>query len=121
VWLRYCVPTTDVNRARWPLHPLWVLIQQANFGDMPSCPVVRQKQQRVVLERMVAAVTGYVTSTAAWLGGPIASDGMMFSLVFRWFCDEVATYLERRDQSFTELVVKKRKRYGRTSAAGLAA
>ena len=28
------------------------------ISDVPSCPVVRQKQQRVVLERMVAAVTG---------------------------------------------------------------
>lgn len=121
VWLRYCVSTTDVNRARWPLHPLWVLIQQANFGDVPSCPVVRQKQQRVVLERMVAAVTGYVTSTAAWIGGPMASDGVMFSLVFRWFCDEVATYLERREQSFLELVVKKRQRIGRTNTADAAA
>lgn len=112
VWLRYCVPTTDVNRARWPVHPLWVQIQAADFGMLPSCPVVRQNQRRVVLERMVAAVTGYVTSTAAWIGGPLASDGVMFSLVFRWFCDEVATYLEKREQSFTELVVKKRQRFG---------
>ena len=121
VWLRYCVPTADLNRARWPVHPLWVLVQQADFGVLPSCPVVRQDQRRIVLERMVAAVTGYVTSTAAWLGGPMASEGVMFSLVFRWFCDEVATYLEKRDQSFTDLVVKKRQRFGRTSCAGVAA
>jgi hypothetical protein len=30
-WLRHTIPNGDPNRARWPISPLWQLVQQASF------------------------------------------------------------------------------------------
>lgn len=32
-WLRYVVPTADTNRSRWPVHPVWQVLQGA-FGSV---------------------------------------------------------------------------------------
>jgi hypothetical protein len=35
-WLRYVVPTADTNRSRWPVHPVWEVIQSA-FAPAVVC------------------------------------------------------------------------------------
>ncbi len=116
-WLRYCVPSTDLNRARWTVHPLWLMVQSARFEVLPSCPVVRSRKRQVALGRAVASVAGYASSVSAWLGGPFASQQVDVSLIFHWFCDQVATYLAERGQEFGSVVLDKRQRFGLPAAA----
>jgi hypothetical protein len=111
-WLRYCVPSTDPNRARWVVHPLWQVIQAARFDALPSCPVVRSRKRQMALGRAVAAVAGYASSVSAWLGGPYASRQVDVSLVFHWLCDQAAAYLAERGRAFGSVVLDKRQRFG---------
>jgi hypothetical protein len=115
-WLRYCVPSTDPNRARWEVHPLWQVIQEAQFEALPSCPVVRSRKRQVALGRAVASVAGYASSVSAWLGGPFASEQVDVSLIFHWFCDQVAAYLLERGRAFGTVVLDKRQRFGLSAA-----
>jgi hypothetical protein len=44
-WLRYVTPTGDTNRARWPVHPAWAVVQGAfSQEDAGLGPLVRQGQ-----------------------------------------------------------------------------
>lgn len=115
-WLRYCVPSTDPNRARWAVHPLWQVVQAARFELLPSCPVVRSRKRQVALERAVASVAGYASSVSAWLGGQFAAQQVDVSLIFHWFCDQVATYLAERGHEFASVVLDKRQRFGLSAA-----
>ena len=90
-----CPTPTDVNRARWPLHPLWEVIQHANFGVMPSCPVVRGRSSSVS-----GADGGSSDGLCHRLDSGLdrGTDGERsgdVSLVFRWFCDEVEQPIRR--------------------------
>jgi hypothetical protein len=111
-WLRYCVPTEDTNRSRWPLHPLWAVIQAADFGALPSCPLVRVRKQQFILDRTVATVAGYLSSSAAWLGGRFASEQADLSVVLRWFCQQAEQYYADRGVAFSSVVLDKRQRFG---------
>ena len=73
--VRYCLPsTTDTNRARWPLAPIWELAAQEAEGDLfemrsylaPDAVkhVHREEQIRIIL----ALVAGNMTTLAALEG-----------------------------------------------------
>jgi hypothetical protein len=49
-WLRYVVPSEDSNRARWPVHPAWEVVQHA-FEDqpLPESEMEREEQEREAL------------------------------------------------------------------------
>ena len=89
-WLRYVTPNSDTNMARWPLHPTWMVVQQAFADDLPTLTdddgnlqldsdgvvqtvppvtVVRKRKVQVNVERAVKAIFGYAASLAAFLGG----------------------------------------------------
>jgi hypothetical protein len=63
-WLRYVVPTDDSNRARWPVHPAWEVIQRA--ADEVPLPEHEQKpeseQERAEREKeeLLAEVDAYL-------------------------------------------------------------
>lgn len=62
------VPTADTNRSRWPLHPLWVDLQEciAEFnaaGIYRDCPEAAVLQER--MQRMVISVYGYLKRIGA--------------------------------------------------------
>jgi hypothetical protein len=41
-WLRLAIPSTnDTTRSRWPTHPLWELLQAADFG-IPDIPTMQR-------------------------------------------------------------------------------
>ncbi|HLW03548.1 MAG TPA: hypothetical protein VKT82_33185 [Ktedonobacterales bacterium] len=111
-WLRYCIPTSDVNRSRWPVHPLWQVIQAADFGALPSCLLVRVRKRQFYLDRAVATVAGYLSSSAAWLGGRFADDQVDISVVLGWFCERAEQYYAEREQAFSSIVRDKRQRFG---------
>ncbi len=120
-WLRYCIPTSDVNRSRWPVHPLWQVIQTADFGMLPSCPLVRVRKRQFYLDRAVATVAGYLSSSAAWLGGRFADGQVDISVVLGWFCERAEQYYAERDQAFSTVVWDKRQRFGLARSAEAAA
>lgn len=120
-WLRYCIPTADVNRSRWPTHPLWQVIQAADFGVLPSCPLVRVRKRQFILDRAVATVAGYLSSSAAWLGGRFADGQADLSVVLGWFCERAEQYYAERDQDFSTVVQDKRQRFGLVSGESVAA
>lgn len=81
-----------MNRSRWPVHPLWQVIQAADFGDLPSCPLVRVRKRQFHFDRAVATVAGYLSSSAAWLGGRFAEEQVDISVVLGWFCERAEQY-----------------------------
>jgi hypothetical protein len=120
-WLRYCVPTADTNRSRWPVHPLWEVIQAADFGALPACPLVRVRKRQFILDRTVATVAGYLSSSAAWLGGRFAEQQADLSVVLRWFCQQAEQYYADRGVAFSSVVQDKRQRFGLVAGAEVAA
>ena len=120
-WLRYCIPTADKNRSRWPVHPLWEVIQAADFGAIPSCPLVRVRKRQFFLDRAVATIAGYLSSSAAWLGGRFAEEQVDISVVLRWFCERAEQYYAEREVDFSLVVQDKRRRFGLTPGAVVAA
>lgn len=62
------VRQADSNRSRWPLHPLWALLQQ-HVATLPAQGVVREvdKDARLLEQmlRLAVSVEGYVKRSAA--------------------------------------------------------
>lgn len=62
------VPQRDGNRSRWPLHPLWILVQE-HVATLPVQGVVREVDPAVRLHeqmlRLAISVEGYIKRAAA--------------------------------------------------------
>jgi hypothetical protein len=65
-WLRLVEPKADVNRARWPVHPVWKQIQEGftNVASAPlpeeGCRLVREQRhsgRRRLINRLATAIT----------------------------------------------------------------
>ena len=98
-WLRYVTPTKDSNRARWPVHPAWVVVQGAfTQEDDGLGPIVRVRKREKNIERGLASVIGYLSTLAAWVGGDLATPETDISLVLRWLYGAGLDYLEEKDR-----------------------
>ena len=58
-WLRYVTPTEDTNRARWPVHPDWEVIQQAFDEPEPVAETDYEREEREK-EELLAEVDAYL-------------------------------------------------------------
>ena len=72
-WLRYVVPTEDINRSRWPVHPDWQVIQSA-FQFVEKKKQHEQREPKELFpyvdeEQAVCTVAG---SAAPALAAPLA-------------------------------------------------
>lgn len=70
-WLRYTVPSSDSNMARWPVHPAWVALQAA-FSSVPASAIgslIRQRIRQVNILQLVRQIGGCASTLSAWLGG----------------------------------------------------
>ena len=57
-WLRYVMPTTDTNRARWPVHPAWEVIQHAfDPKPLPESEYEREEREK---QELLAEVDAYL-------------------------------------------------------------
>src|SRR5205823_8174930 len=57
-WLRYVIPTDDSNRARWPVHPAWEVIQRAaDETPLPESEYEREEREK---EELLAEVDAYL-------------------------------------------------------------
>jgi hypothetical protein len=93
------------------------VIQAADLGALPACPLVRVCKRQFFLDRVVATVAGYLSSSAAWLVGPFAEEQVDISVVLRWFCEQAEQYYAERDVDFSLVVQDKRQRFGLARSA----
>ena len=100
-WLRHTIPNGDPNRARWPLSPLWSLVQQASFF-CDGTPAVRERRRTGDLTLLCQMIAGCSTSAAAFLNQvlPSEDDGTHFLI---WFWDWLERYLADKGVSFEQL------------------
>jgi hypothetical protein len=53
-WLRYVIPSDDTNRARWPVHPAWEVIQRAADEEpLPESEYEREEREKEELLQLV--------------------------------------------------------------------
>jgi hypothetical protein len=97
-WLRHTIPNGDPNRARWPLSPLWNLMQQASFF-CDGTPAVRERRRAGDLTLLCQMIAGCSTSAAAFLTQvlPTGDNGTHFLI---WFWDWLERYLIEKGVSF---------------------
>jgi hypothetical protein len=109
-WLRHTIPNSDPNRARWPLSPLWQLVQQASFF-CDGTPAVRERRRTGDLTLLCQMIAGCSTSAAAFLTRvlPSQDDGTHF---LTWFWDWLERYLEEKGVSFEQVKEEKATRLG---------
>lgn len=111
-WLRYIIPTDDQNSSRWPVHPAWKVVQAAFVEPVEAGlgPVVRERIREKNLERGVAAMIGYSSTLASWLGGEYADAESDVSLTFQWLYAEGMKYLKKKRLDFHQEVKRKQLR-----------
>lgn len=114
-WLRHTIPNGDPNRARWPLSPLWQLIQQASFF-CDGTPAVRERRRAGDLKLLCQMIAGCSTSAAAFLTQalPAQDDGTHFLI---WFWEWFERYLEEKGLNFDQIRAEKAARLGIGAAA----
>ena len=101
-WLSLRTPAADSNRARWPEAPEWAAIRGAEIGS-PTSPLVREMVQSADELRIIRGLVGYASSLAA-LG---AAKGVGPALART--SPGVSAYLERKGETFTDIVARKRR------------
>jgi hypothetical protein len=109
-WLRHTIPNSDPNRARWPIAPLWKLVQQASFF-CDGTPSVRERRRAGDLTLLCQMIAGCSTSAAAFLTQvlPSGDDGTHFLI---WFWDWLEKYLQEKGVNFEQVRKGKATRLG---------
>jgi hypothetical protein len=64
-WLRYVIPTDDSNRACWPMHPAWEVIQRA--ADEEPLPESEYEQKEELLQLVDAELEAHPFPPSDWL------------------------------------------------------
>jgi hypothetical protein len=101
-WLSLRVRSSDSNRARWPEAPEWTVIRGAEIGS-PTSTLVRALVRSADELRIIRGLVGYASSLAA-MG---AAQGLGAALGRT--VPGVSDYLERRGETFTDIVHRKRR------------
>jgi hypothetical protein len=115
-WLRCVFPNGDKNRARWPTHPAWKVVQQA-FTESMAMPehfgtIIRKRREEMNVERALEAIIGYSTSVSAWQGGTLAQSDADFSVFLHWLAENGEDLMERKGKDFSKEVRRKRVKLG---------
>jgi len=115
-WLRCVVPNEDKNRARWPTHPAWKVVQAA-FSDEQTLPddmhkLVRKRREEHHIEKGLEAILGYASSLSSWVGEDLADPDADLSVFLHWLAKNGQAYLERKERDFGAEVQRKRVKFG---------
>jgi hypothetical protein len=106
-WLRYCSPTADMTRSRWPVTREWESVQRARVGESAiGLEKVRAGMLRGSLERTMPSLVGWMARF-----GAITSTDDLAPLLTRLH-DEVRRYCEQTGASIPARVAEKRKDLG---------
>jgi hypothetical protein len=110
-WLRCVLPSSDKNRARWPTHPVWEVLQTAyhtpNQAPAHFGKIIRQAHEQHNIEKALEAIVGYSSSLSAWVGGALADPDTDFSVFLHWLANNVPDLLERKEKDFAREVQRK--------------
>lgn len=111
-WLRCVLPNEDTNRARWPTHPVWRLLQTA-YMTVPEMPehfgrIVRKRREEQNIDKGIVALLGYATSVAAWASKELGDDYIDLSMFLHWFMERGEKMLKKQKRDFAEEVERKR-------------
>jgi hypothetical protein len=114
-WLRYTVPTQDQTQTRWPLHPVWSVVQHAfdSLDETPARELIRLKKQQANIDVVTASLAGYL-ATRTML--QCEQDGMPVEhIATRCALDDLHTAMQKRWEekgvTFQQLLQDKRSRY----------
>jgi len=115
-WLRCVIPGEDKNRARWPTHPAWKVVQAA-FSQEQALPdamgkLVRKRHEEHNIEKGLEAILGYASSLSSWVGGDLADPDADLSVFLHWLARHGQAYLDRKDLDFGAEVQRKRVKFG---------
>lgn len=106
-WLTYRSPTGDQTRSRWPVSPEWQRIQRSAVADSGiGLPLVRAGIRRGEGKRIVAHLTGYMVSYAAYF------DLEGIEETFNALQPVVRSQCTSRELSFEKRVLKRRRQIG---------
>ena len=110
------VPNEDKNRARWPTHPAWKVVQAA-FSNENMLPddmhkLVRKRREEHHIEKGLEAILGYASSLSSWVGDDLAEPDADLSVFLHWLAKNGQAYLERKERDFGSEVQRKRVKFG---------
>jgi len=115
--VRFSIPQRDSNRARWPDHPLWVLVRDALADDMEGLgsmvdPSVIEDMIWSERDAMLAAqINGCLLSRAALHDVPVERLGAFVM----GLADQIMRDWQRHADRTQERLASARAKYGRTS------
>lgn len=117
-WLRYVIPSDDMNRTRWQTHPVWELLQHAYFPlvRVDLGPMIRERKRVVNQERMVAQIVGCAMTLHAWDKNDVPCEDEDLSIVLHKLYPSGLDYLESRGKDFNTVVRKKQLLYNLIAA-----
>lgn len=114
-WLRYTVPTGDSHNWRWPLHPVWSVVQHAfdALSEQPARELIRIKKQQVSIDAATASIAGYVSSRTVWQceRDEVPVDNMALETALVDLQEAIEKRFEEKGVTFQELLQTKRYRY----------
>ena len=105
-WLRLVTPTKDKTKSRWPNHPLWDVLQRADFGMESSVLQARKYSKMSPLDRYLfvnglAPLTSYMAtrgiSTFSEAGARFLKDAAEFHAHrFAMGGEDIEEYCQKR-------------------------
>jgi len=106
-WLRFCSPTADETKSRWPVAPEWETVQRASVSEMA---VGRERiaagRSRESIDLILPALVGYLAKFGA------LSDSENLGGVFVRLPDLVHVYCDGTGKPFNDRIEKKRREIG---------
>src|SRR5262249_57201029 len=102
-WLTLRTPTSNQQRTRWPVDPVWREVQTIALAPS-STGVVRRRLEQATLQRIVQGLWGYVTSLAALLDRVELEDAL------HELRSQLEHYMAVKEHSFRAEVSRKRAR-----------
>jgi len=112
-WIRLVTPREDdTNRSRWDTDPLWRVVQSPRFADAPIAArrMIRRKQRSHDVEKLVAALYGYLISLVA--AQHQEGERWDVSRAVRELATSLVKESEKPKKDFGELVRQRRKERG---------
>jgi hypothetical protein len=109
-WLRHTLPSTDRNKTRWVISPVWEVVQQASFF-CDGTPAVRERRIHGDLILILQMMAGCSSTAGALLTNslPKQDDGTHFLI---WFFNWMEAYLQEKGVNYEQMTEAKRQRLG---------
>src|SRR5262249_23092363 len=111
-WLRLTQMQLDRNRARWPVDPVWEVIQRALFSDQVPQPLRRGKHMTHDLEQIDAELYGLFKLRSV-LSGRQLDETLTLSVELRAYAERMDAVDLERERDYYEAVRKKARMLGR--------